>query len=240
MTRSQLIEIVQADTEHKMDNVVGFDFQMKLTQVMQEFCAEFRFWWRKKNLSFSTAASTSTYDLTAITTTPAGAGIFVEEITNVSRIESSTQVCPLDPVTDDVSIAGYVNDTTTDKPSVWMPDYSSLSNVQVLRLGKVPNGVYLMHVYFWAIPNPVPDTSDDTIYIVPPFLHHAIQTGLEREVWRLAYGTQDPKYITAAQSYAKKVSAAKIKRSIDSSHVNKFINQDGEAIRSTGSSRSND
>lgn len=209
------------------------DWDALFNQVLQEFCAEYRFWWRKKRLTFSTVAGTPTYDLTAITTVPANAGLFVEEITKVARVESSTSMCPLRPVTDDLSIAGYENDATADLPSVWMPDESSLSNAQSIRLGKVPNGVYSIYVYFWAMPNPVQDASDDVIYIVPPFLHHVVQTALEKEVWRAYKGGQDPRYPTALNLYTKKVSAAKIKRSLDGEHIAKYQNIGEEAVRST-------
>lgn len=231
MQRSQIIQLVQDQTEHHMD--AQMDWNALFAQVLQEFCAEFRFWWRKKSLTFSTVGGTAVYDLTAITTVPANAGLFVEEITKVARVESATSVCKLQPVTDDLSIAGYATDATADIPSVWMPDESSLSNPQSIRLGKVPNGVYTIYVYFWAMPNPVPDASDETIYIVPPFLHHVVQTALEKEVWRLWKGVEDPKYTTALALYNKKVSAAKIKRSLDGEHVAKFQNSNCEAVRST-------
>jgi hypothetical protein len=231
MTRSQIIQLVQDQTEHHMD--ANLDWDAMFNQVLQEFCAEFRFWWRKKRLTFSTVSGTAVYDLTTITTVPANAGLFVEEITKVARVESSSSMCTLEPVTDDLSIAGYENDTTTDKPSVWMPDESSLTNPQSIRLGKVPNGIYTIYVYFWAMPNPVQDADDDVIYVVPPFLHHVVQTALEKEVWRLYKGVQDPKYATALTLYNKKVAAAKIKRSLDGEHVAKFQNNNCEAVRST-------
>lgn len=209
------------------------DWNTLFNQVLQEFCAEFRFWWRKKRLTFSTVAGTPTYDLTAITTVPANAGLFVEEITKIVRVESASSMCKLDPVTDDLSIAGYENDATQDKPSVWMPDESSLTNPQSIRLGKIPNAVYSIYVFFWAMPVSVPDATDDTIYVVPPFLHHVISTALEKEVWRAYKGGSDPRFPTARDLYNKKVAAAKIKRSIDGEHVAKFQNNNEEAVRST-------
>lgn len=209
------------------------DWNTLFTQVLQEFCAEYRFWWRKKRLTFSTVAGTPTYDLTAITTSPTNAGLFVEEITKIARVESSSSMCTLNPVTDDLSIAGYENDATQDKPSVWMPDESSLTTPQSIRLGKTPNAVYSIYVFFWAMPVSVQDAADDTIYVVPPFLHHVVTTALEKEVWRAYKGGSDPRFATASNLYNKKVSAAKIKRSIDGEHVAKFQNNNEEAVRST-------
>lgn len=231
MTRAQIIQLVQAITEHHLDDQLDWD--ALFNSVLQEFCAEFRFWWRKKRLTFSTVAGTPTYDLTAITTVPDKAGLFVEEITKIARVESATSMCELTAVTDDLAMSGYENDTTTDKPSVWMPSISDLVNPQAIRLGKVPNGVYSIYVFFWAMPNPMQDSSDETIYVVPPFLHHVVQTALEKEAWRIYKGGTDPRYPTAVNLYNKKVSAAKLKRSIDGAHIARFQNNNEEAVRST-------
>lgn len=231
MTRAQIIQLVQAVTEHHLDDQI--DWPALFNQVLQEFCAEFRFWWRKKRLTFSTVAGTPTYDLTAITTVPANAGQFVEEITKVVRVESASSMCKLEPITDDLAMSGYENDTTQDKPSVWMPSISDMVNPQAIRLGKVPNGIYSIYVFFWAMPNPMQDASDETIYVVPPFLHHVVQTALEKEAWRIYKGGTDPRYPTALNLYNKKVSAAKIKRSLDGEHIARFQNIGEEAVRST-------
>jgi hypothetical protein len=215
-----------------MDSQIDWD--ALFNQVLQEFCAEYRFWWRKKRLTFATVAATPTYDLSAVTTVPAGAGVFVEEITLITRSDSVGTTCEVVPVTDDAAISLYVSDTsTTDKPAAWMPEDTDMQNFQTIRLSPIPNGAYTLTLHFWAMPNPDQDTNDDNIYIVPKFLHHVVQTSLEKEVWRLFKGVQDPKYTTALALYNKKVSAAKIKRSIDGQHVAKFQNTNSEAIRST-------
>jgi hypothetical protein len=235
MNRTQLIDFVKAETEHKMDTVVGFDWQEKLTNVMQDFAQGYRYWWRKKRFTFVTAAATPTYDLTAITTTPTGAGVFVEEITAVVGLGGTSGNWTLNPVTDDEAIAGYVNDAVTaDKPSVWMPEDNDLVNAQILRFGPIPNGVYTLQVHAWMLPNPAQDSADDRIYIIPPWLHHVVQSGLETEVWRLTYGAEDARYVTAKQTYEAKKAQAKLKRSIDSSHAMQYKNFGNESVRSTG------
>jgi len=231
MTRAQVISNVQRDTEHKLDDQL--DWIATFTRVLQEFCAAHRFWWRKKRLTFQTAAGTPTYDLATITTVPTGAGVFVEEITFVCRTDGSN-VCEVEPVTDDEAIAQYVINSTSDKPAAWMPEGSDMAEFQEIRLSPIPNGIYTITVFFWAMPNPEQDDDDNTIYVVPKFLHHVVQTGLEREAWRLMYGPQDPKFLSADASYKAKVAQAKIKRSIDAGHTPQFKNQDHEAVQSTG------
>jgi hypothetical protein len=208
------------------------DFELLYAQSLQEFCGEARFWWRKKNLTFTTTASTSTYDLTSVTTTPTGAGLFVAEITKITVADSSGNVSAVDAVFDDESVAGMIADTSTRKPDVYTIDTSSLTGYQVIRV-PLPNATYTMRVFFWAMPNPAADNSDDVVYVVPSYLHHVLVTALEKEVWRSVFGNQDPKYVTALNLYNKKVEIAKEVPAFATSFAPTFSNQGDEAIRST-------
>jgi hypothetical protein len=231
MTRSQIIATVQTITEGKLTDA-QVDYELLYAQAIQEFCGEARFWWRKKNLTFTTTASTTTYDLASITTTPTGAGLFVAEITKITVVDSSNNVSGVDPVFDDESVAGMIADTSTRKPDVYTIDTSSLTAYQVLRF-PVPDATYTMRVFFWAMPNPTADNSDDTVYVVPSYLHHALVTALEKEVWRAVFGAQDPKYVTALNLYNKKVEIAKEVPAFATAFAPSFSNQGNEAIRST-------
>lgn len=231
MTRSQIISIVKARTENKLTEAV--DFNDLFTDVLQEFCAEHRFWWLKKRLTFSTAASTPTYDLTAVTTAPANAGPYVDEIIKVILIDSSGNECPLTPIFDAEAIVSMATDSTSAQPASWTVETNDLTAYQTLRLSKIPNGIYTVHVVFWAMPNPAADSSDDSITLVPATKHHILKTALEKEVWRLAYGEQDPKFKTALELYNKKVAQAKIRPSFSAQKEVYFSNQQEEAIRST-------
>lgn len=236
MTRDQIISYAQSLTERKLTTQI--DFNQLFSNVEQEFCAEHRFWWRKKSLTFQTAPNQSTYDLTSpnLVITPANAGPYVEEITKVFYIDSSNNVNPLEPVTDDCQLMNVIADvTTTDAPATWSPDTTDLTLFQTIRIGPIPNGTYTIYVFFWAMPNFDPNTTSDAITIIPSALHHVLVTAMEKEVWRLVYGTQDPKYVTALNLYNKKVAAAQLKPSFWSGKSNYFMNQDNEAIRSTRS-----
>lgn len=232
MTRSQIISIVNTRTENALVGVV--DFNDLFNDVEQELCAEFRFWWLHKRLTFPTVSNTPIYDLSTITTTPTGAGPYVDEITRVVLVDAQGNVCELEPVFDDTSVTEMVAATTSNnKPSNWTIESNDLTLFQTLRLFPVPDGVYTIYVYFWAKPNPAADSSDDNIYVVPATQHHMLKTGLEKEVWRLKFGEQDPKYTTALAQYNKKVAQAKIRPSFSTQKDRLFINTDCEAIRST-------
>lgn len=229
MTRTEIIKAAHQHTENKLAGVI--DDQIEYVHALQEFCAEHRFWWKKKNLTFSTAASTPTYDLASITTTPAGAGAYVEEITKVIRLDG-TNVVPMEPITDDEAVATMMASTTADKPGTWTIDSSDVSKNQVIRMN-IPNGVYTIQAFFWAMPNPSTDSSDDTVYIVPQALHHVIVTALEKNFCRIAFGVQDPKYTSAVQLYGKKVQQATMKPSFWSGKTQYFKDQSQTAVRST-------
>lgn len=231
MTRSQIIAIVNGRTEGKLVGQV--DFNDLFNDVEQELCAEYRFWWLHKRLNFSTAAGTPTYDLTTIATVPANAGPFVDEITRVTLIDSAGNVTKLQYISDDEGVAAILADTTSDKPGFYTFENNDMTNSQLLRLAKIPNGVYTVYVYFWAMPNPSADTSDDAIYLIPQSKHHILKTALEKEVWRLSFGEQDPKYVTALQEYQRKVEQAKKKPAFSTEKELYFTNQQSEAIRST-------
>lgn len=233
MTRTELKAVVQKKTENAL--VGQIDYDALVSECEQEFCAEKRFWWRHKKFTFPTVAGTPTYDLTdtgTVVTTPTGAGPFVEEITFVGRVDG-TSISELEAIFGDVALAEWSTDSSQDKPGLWTIDDTSLTNSQTLRLHKIPNAVFTMHVAAWMMPNPAVDTSDDVIYIIPPIWHHALQTCVEKEIWRLKYGEQDPKYITALNLYNKKVAAASAQPSFSTAKEVKLRRNDGRAIRST-------
>ena len=211
------------------------DYELLYAQAIQEFCGEARFWWRKKNLTFATVAATNTYDLTDLTnvpTTPAGAGLYIAEITKITVVDSSGNVSPVEPVFDDESVAGMIQDTSKRKPDVYTIDTASLTAYQVLRF-PLPDGAYTVRVFFWAMPNPTADNSDDVVYIVPTYLHYCLVTALEKRVWRTVFGPQDPKYLSAKSDYDKNVENAKEVPAFATGFAPQFSNQGGEAIRST-------
>lgn len=233
MTRAEVISKVNKKTENSLVGQV--DFQSLFLEIEQEFCAEHRYWWRHKRFTFSTVSGADTYDLSdtsAVTTTPANVGPFVEEITFVGR-ENGTKMDELDPIFDDSAIAEWGLDSAQDKPTVYTIESNTPTNAQTLRVHRKPNGIYTLHVFAWMMPQAVSDSSDETIYIIPPVWHHALQTGLEREVWRLKYGQQDPKFITANALYEKKVAAAKVQPAFSTKKTVQFRRNDGRAIRST-------
>lgn len=233
MTRAEVIAKVNGKTENALVGQV--DLNSLFLEVSQEFCGEHRYWWRKKRFTFPTVVGTDTYDLTdttTVVTTPANIGPFVEEITFIGRVDG-TKMCKLDPIFDDQAIAEWTLDTSQDKPGLYTIATNNASNNQTIRLHKVPNAVYTIHVTAWMMPNAVTDSNDDVIYIVPPILHHVLQAGLEREVWRLKYGQQDPKFITANALYEKKVMAAKVQPAFSTEKTVEWRRNDGRAVRST-------
>lgn len=233
MTRAEVISKVNGKTENALVGQV--DFNSLFLEVAQEFCAEHRYWWRKKRFTFPTVAGTDSYDLTDTTnvvTTPAGAGPLVEEVTFVG-IPNGTSMDELDPIFDDDAIATWGLDVSQDRPGLYTLGSNNLTNSQVLRVHKIPNAVYTISVFAWMMPNVATDSNDENIYIIPPMWHRTLQAGLEREVWRLKYGEQDPKFVTANALYEKGVAAAKVQPAFSTKTNVQFRRNDGRAVRST-------
>jgi hypothetical protein len=93
VNRSEVIALATKLTENKIGSEI--DAKALYTTVLQEFCAEARFWWRKIQFTFNTVNGTATYDLGSVTTVPVITGLYIDEFTKVERVDSTTQVARL-------------------------------------------------------------------------------------------------------------------------------------------------
>lgn len=227
ITRSEIIELVKILTERKQETV--FNYNLLFAHCMQEFCSETRFWWRKVTATFNTVNQTSQYDLSSIALTPALTGISFQELTKVYFVQTATSIIPLTPIFDDSAVTAQIEDTGSGGlPSIYTFDFT---DYKTLRLNK-PNGVYKIRLVGWGFPNPSSDTSDDSVPLVPPAHHRAIVHCMEKYIWRIIYGLQDPKFITAKAQYDDCVLDATMKKRFTTDYQEQFVSSE-DAIRST-------
>lgn len=226
MSRTQIIQTVHTLTENKGSNL---GLETLYIHRLQKFCAEKRFWWRKKTFYFQTLPLEGSYDLTAITTVPSSAGVEVEEFTKVVYVRSSTDLVELTPLFDDAVQLEVIESELTGEPGGFFVDPNSY---QTLRFNLIPADIYKIRVTCWALPNPVLDNTNEVVPLVPGYLHHVIVDGLVMDVWRSVYGEQDPKYLTAKREYEAGVERAMAKSSFDASYAPSFKSREA-AVRST-------
>ena len=231
MTISEIIDLANSLTERKSEKVISMP--QLFTHVLQEFCGESRFWWRKKTFTFNTVASTGTYDLTSITTTPSLSGIAVEEITKVTYVRAYNDLAELYPIYDDETYIEIAEDNVTkDVPGRYLME---ANNNQVLRIAPLPAAIYKIRVTYWAMPNPATDglLALASVPIVPPWFHRAIVHGMEYYIWRSIYGGSDDRTRTALMAYQKVVAYAQSRRRFSTNFSEQFISSEA-GVQSTG------
>jgi hypothetical protein len=202
-----------------------FDLPAIRLAALQELCMENRWWFRRKYDSFTTVAGTQTYDLPE---TAGGDMDDVDEIKSLWWRESATDITEIDFVDDDASLVSAINNSTNDRPSLWMhePDGAELT----IRLSPPPESAKTVYVVYWAIPNISADDSSTTIPLLPARYHWILQKRMEMTVWELApgEGVESPHFMKAAAIYKNGLEMLKKRNNLSVQKVRHFSIPQGD------------
>lgn len=208
MTRTEIIELSNQLTERKGEKVLNLQSLYRF--VIQDICKRQRFWWRRVAFSFPLVVNQPTYDLTAVTTTPANAmsGIMLDEITKFTLIITSNpyQTAEFVPVFDPQALIDLIQNTTLTSPTQGNPQAPGgrytidPSGVNIIRIDP-PDAAYTAYVVGWAMPNPATDSSSDAVPLIPSWGHNTIVSGLNAKIFKFAYGSKNEKTIDAQEEY---------------------------------------
>lgn len=239
MTRTEIVELANQLTERKGEKVLNTQSLYRI--VTQDICKRQRFWWRRKYFSFPTVSGTQTYDLTAVTTTPANAmqEILLDEITKFTLIITASpyQVAELVPVYDPETLVDMVNNTTLTSPTQGNTQAPGgrytmdPSGINVVRLDP-PDNAYTAYVVGWAMPNPGTDSSNDTVPLIPSWGHNTIVAGLTAKIFRFAYGSKNAKTLDALEEYEQGIQDLAARRQFDPNYRLQLSSSE-DAVRST-------
>lgn len=232
MTRDEIIELVNQLTERKAENVISLPSLYQ--HVCQEFCAEFRFWWRKKSFSFNTVASQANYDLNTL----AGlTDIEVEEITKVLWVSAANGVVELDPIFDDQSIVEEIEFAAINAglgaPNTYTFDFTDW---KTMRIQPVSDQPYKIRVVAWCTASPATDSTSQVVPLIPPRFHRGVVHGMEKYVWRVIYGQEDPRTATAELQYQKVVQQAQMRPRFTTNYTSQLISSE-DSVQSTNNGR---
>ena len=228
MTRQEVLDLANQLTEHKAESVISLPLLYQ--HVLQEFCGENRFWWRKQRFSFNTAGGTPTYDLSTQASTYGLKDVAIEEVVKVYLLQDSAPtLVEVLPVFDDLTLIEAAESTLQDQPGTYTFD---LNDYKTVRLIDIPDKAYKIWVTAWMMPNPASDTTSDTVPLVPPWLHRAIVHGMEKYIWRVVYGQEDPKTLTAQAAYDKAIIQAQMRPRFTTQFTSQLISSE-DAVRST-------
>ena len=227
MTQAEIIEAAHTRTGRRAEEIAGLDFSLMLLTVIQEFCGEHRWYWRKKRFSFSSVAGTATYDLTDTS----GANVQdLDELISLWRIDSTTARGLLDPLTDEECQIAAIDDTTTGDPSHYFWEHGTDTTV---RLTVIPNAAKTYRGLYFATPS-ASDSGSGAVPLVPARLHYLLIKRMEMAIWAVMpeEGQGGTNYQRATAEYQYGLANA-IKRDRFSTKEGRQWVVSGEAVRST-------
>jgi hypothetical protein len=226
--------MVQDLTEHKADQRV--DFNNLFSQRLVKFCQEKQFWWRKSIFSIYTIANVPTYDFsqtgTDVNGNPLPGVLDWEQFIKAELWLNGQKMGELEPNFDieDISDAQEQAPLYQGMPGQYCIEPGTLTTV---RLMQCPDGAgYKAKFAYWQIPQPVDDSDNDTIPLIPVRYHHALVTGLKMDITGFLYGEKADLYAVAQAEYMDSVAKAVARPDISSEKKLQFIVQE-EGVRST-------
>lgn len=229
MKTSQIIEIANKRTERRAEK--NLDLKAELLGVIQRFCDEHRFYWRRKSAIINTLADgTFQYELTD----PTGANL--KDFQQVSQFkphvfDSSGNVKGTLEAEFDIEQQEILSENqSTGQPTVYW-----ITGISTFNCYPRPNAVFRIRIPYWAVPTINPEElDDDVVPLVPVHLHHILQKGLEAEIFRYTLGEGATKYQATKAEYDALVKKAAMKEDFAPGAFNEWRNQDcGDAVQSS-------
>jgi len=230
MSRQRIIQLADQRTGKIAQGKVNLDAEF--VAVLQDFCGEYRWYWRRKSVGFDTTPGVPSYGLAAADNSiPA---VDCEQIIRVLAFgvpgtddtHSYKNLNPiLDPEAQEVAI---YNEAMQGPPRSYFIDPGS-SNI--LRLCPTPDQSYSIRVPYWAMPNLAFDDLSNDIPLVPGYLHRLLVKGLEAQIYRAVIGERAPAYQVARGEYEEARDKAALRREFTVEQGREWSNQE-EAIRS--------
>lgn len=200
MSRQRIIQLADQRTGKIAQGKVNLDAEF--VAVLQDFCGEYRWYWRRKSVGFDTVPGDPSYGLAAADNSiPA---VDCEQIIRVMAFgvpgtSASHPYKKLNPILDpEAQELAIYNEEIQGPPQNYFIDPGT-SNV--LRLAPTPDDTYAMRVAYWAMPNLAFDDLSNDIPLVPGYLHRVLVKGLEAQIFRSVLGDKAPAYQVARGEY---------------------------------------
>ena len=158
--------------------------------------------WRQAVLSFDCVATTPTYNLSDIGTTPLNlAPDFLQFATPLYEFQGTQKVAELPFVSDSLQTLQMIRDTTTGTPAVVAVEPGT---TKTLRLSPIPAGVHSYSaIYYREAVIDWNTANQDEIPIIPSAFHYVLYQAMERRAFFYLYGQKDPRATIAAQAEAQ-------------------------------------
>jgi hypothetical protein len=201
------------------------DKKTLLIQLIQEFCQEKRFFWRRKTVTFTTTSGTQAYDLTA----SAGANAYdLDEIISLKYVKSTSEVWDVLPVFDAAAVAESLADTTTGEPGTYAAKDGSENQINIFP---IPSGTYTLRLTYWAVPD-IASVTTQAVPLVPKRYHRTLVFGLASVLAAAIIPADATKAQAMQQLYLSGLQKAIDHGEFDVTKRLQFLDGEDDAIRS--------
>lgn len=180
-------------TQNRTDS--GIDLRQEFFLALDQFCNNRRFWWRKKDFILPLVVGTPSYDFSALA--PDFCGQFQDVyLLNPGAGSIAGQLTPL--INDEDLICAKTN-IVADQPAGYLLDVTT--SLFTLRLQAPSNVAQSLYITYWAAPMVTDVDNTEIIPLVPQNLHYGLFNMLERRVYEVLYGQEDPRYMIKDREY---------------------------------------
>lgn len=199
-TRTMLIELADRRTERRGSKTL--DLNSEFIMALQHFIMETRWMWRRKFTQLMMQAGVWQYDLTD----PNGADANdyqqftkhgVKYYPNPNNVTQWSELTPMF----ERGLQTTAMYTNLNFPQPAPPIQYFTNNFLTLCITPVPDQSYPMTLDYWACPNVSIDSMDESIPMVPAFLHHVLLKRLEAQIFRYTIGEGATKYQACMAEY---------------------------------------
>jgi hypothetical protein len=179
------------DAAHRRTKKIGehLNANVEFLTALQEFCAEHRWYWRRRSVRFDTAPSANVYDLAE-----QGAAD-CERIIRVNWVKGPRSLTKLDPIFDHDEQELTLDDDREGPPERYFRDGDGL------HITPTPNAAYSIRIPYWAVPVSLPEQQPNQIPLVPGNLHWILVLAMEKNIYRAVLGDAAKQYISALSAY---------------------------------------
>lgn len=176
MTRQRVIDLANSRTGQVAEKK-RLDLDALFLEVLQEFCQEHRWFWRKRSIGFYTTPDVATYDLTD----PSKDAIDCATIISVKYFINASEYVKLDPIFGQDRQDAALESSVRGEPAAYFLEPGYQGKMRILN---TPDGAYRIRVSFWSLPNTTSDQQPDNIPLVPGFHHHILVKGMVAKITR--------------------------------------------------------
>jgi hypothetical protein len=187
-----IVQQVIKRTENRTDSSI--DFRQEFFLGLDEFCNSRRFWWRKKDFILPLSIGVASYDFSTL------APDFAGQIQDVYLLNGDGTVgCQLTPIVTEGGLICAKTATVANTPAGYLLDVTT--SLFTLRLQAPSSVAQSLFITYWASPMVTDVDSTEVIPLVPQSLHYGLFNMLERRIYEILYGQEDPRWMIKEKSY---------------------------------------